>query len=81
MGCTYSSPSDGPSYPAETYDDRSSGNVYSQSRPVKHTRLRYDGGYYTDDPVDDGYIQQVSMLNVELREHKKAVSVVKAEYR
>ena len=53
--CTSNSLSDGPNYPAETYDNRSSGNVYSQSQPVKHTRFRYDGGYYTDGPVDDVY--------------------------
>ena len=53
--CMSNSPSDGPNHPAETYDSRSSGNVYSQSRPVKHTRFRHDGGYYTDDPVDDVY--------------------------
>jgi len=49
------SPSDGPVHPAETYDNRSSGNVYSQSQPVKHTRTRHDGDNYTDDPVDDVY--------------------------
>ena len=41
------SPSDGPIHPAETYDNRSSGNVYSQSQPVKHTRFRHDGDNYT----------------------------------
>ena len=51
--CTSNSPSDGPNYSAGTYDNRSPGNVYEQSRPVKHARFRYDGGYYTDDPVDD----------------------------
>ena len=49
------SPSDGPVHPAETYDNRSSGNVYSQSQPVKHTRFRHDGDNDTDDPVDDVY--------------------------
>jgi len=49
------SPSDGPNHPAETYDNRSSGNVYSQSQPVKHTRFRHDDDNYTDDPVDDVY--------------------------
>ena len=52
---TSNSPSDGPNHSAETYDSRASGDVYSQSRPVKHTRFRYDGGYYADDPIDDVY--------------------------
>ena len=47
------SPSDGPIHPAETYGNRSSGNMHSQSQPVKHTRFRDDGDNYTDDPVDD----------------------------
>jgi len=49
------SPSDGPIHPAETYNSRSSGNVHSQSQPVKHTRFRHDGDDYTDDPDDDAY--------------------------
>ena len=49
------SPSDGPVHPAEIYNCRSSGNVYSRSQPVKHTRFRHDGDDYTDDPVDDMY--------------------------
>ena len=49
------SPSDEPIHPAESYNDRSSGNVYSQSQPVKHTRYRHDGDNYTDDLVDDVY--------------------------
>ena len=49
------SPGDGPIHPAETYDNRSSANVYSQGQPVKHTRFRHDGDNYTDDPVDDVY--------------------------
>ena len=49
------SPSDGSVHPAEIYDTRSSGNVYSQSQPVKHTRRRHDGDNYTDDSVDDEY--------------------------
>ena len=49
------SPSDGPVHPAETYNYKSSGNVYSRSQPVKHTRFRHDGDDYTDDPVDDVY--------------------------
>ena len=51
--CMSNIPSDGPNYPAETCDNRASGNVYEQGQPVKHTRFRYDGGYYADDPVDD----------------------------
>ena len=53
--CRSNSPSDGPNHPAETYDNRSSGKVYELSRPVKHTRFRYDRGYYADDPVDEVY--------------------------
>ena len=52
---TSNSPSDGPIHLAESYNDRSSGNVYSQSQPVKHTRYRHGGDNYTDDPVDDVY--------------------------
>ena len=47
--------SDELNYPAETHVNRSSGSVYSQSQPVKHTRYRRDGDHYTDDPVDDVY--------------------------
>ena len=53
--CMSNSPSDGPVHPAETYNCKSSGNVHSQSQPVKHTRFRHDGDDYTDDPVDDVY--------------------------
>ena len=51
--CTSNSPSDGPDYPAETRDNRSSGKVCAQGLPVKHTRFRCDTGKYANDQTDD----------------------------
>ena len=52
-GCTSNSPSVGPDYPTEMHNNRLSGNVCSQGRPVKHTRFWYDGDYYAGDLIDD----------------------------
>ena len=52
-GRTSSNPSDGPDYPAETRDNRSSGKVCAQGLPVKHTRFRCDTGKYANDQTDD----------------------------